>query len=296
MSALLNQDVRSFMPNEPFNTFDHETPDEYFLQDSLRLLHDLVECDFTRLIGKCYVNTAGIKDHFITWSKDNPAFESFGNSSQKFFLPDTQHALCSNASRLIIKMTDVPVYLLPSMIGTFDERTQKRFKILNLIRDPRAVINSRLKKKGMRSFRMDPRRLCDTMDRDARGIQKLHSEHPDSYFGMRYEDMTLNLESMTRQLFERLGIPFSEREEKFLKTGTALDKERIRGFSRKEAESRTTAWLHEMSVEKIAEVEKACGELLDRLHYSRVNVTGPDGVLEPLIGSSADEPAFLSVK
>lgn len=298
----MSQDARAFFPSEPHFTFHHNLKDEYFLSDSVRLLHNLVDCDFTKMISSYYVKTAFKKPHFQTWSKDNPAFELYGRNVDEFFNPKTQHKLCSKASRLVIKMEDIPVDMFPSIIETFDVDTRKRFKVVNLIRDPRAILNTRINRSRKsdgedepvsQQFKNKSDKLCKTLLRDVTGVKKLHQVQPDTYFMMRYEDLVLKPQETARMLFQRIGIPFTKREQKFLNAGTAFDNKHKK-ISREEALSRTTAWHHEMDSNKIAEIEANtnCSELLHQMHYGMLDIE--DRKSEPLVGKFDHEPALIT--
>ena len=152
-----------------------------------------------------------------------------------------------------------------------------QLKVVLLVRDPRGIYSSRkslywCKKDSC----LDPSLICQEMEEDLKEFDRLHSQDPDRFTLIRYEDLSLNPEKEAVYLFQRLSLTFSkERLGQFLRSHTSLpsghsnEKEAQDNPYSTTRDSRTTAfeWIKRLTPEEVSSVQTACFRVMDRIGY-----------------------------
>jgi Sulfotransferase domain len=87
-----------------------------------------------------------------------------------------------------------------------DESVNSKFKIVYLVRDPHGIMASRINK----TWCVHPSctlasELCQQINADLKAFQKLNESYPDTFYKIRFEDLTANVVTETEKLFKFLG-------------------------------------------------------------------------------------------
>jgi hypothetical protein len=93
--------------------------------------------------------------------------------------------------------------------------TRKNLKVIHLFRDPRAIINSRIETKWFPSKTDEEvienaKSLCNKMLYDFRKGQNVHKKYPDRFKFIYYEDLTSNMLSKSKILYNYIGMNVDE--------------------------------------------------------------------------------------
>ena len=101
-------------------------------------------------------------------------------------------------------------------VGSLEPLLQKNpnLKIVQLFRDPRAIINSRLYSKGYpaRDFTKNSKALCRKMNWDIREGKDLLRKYPDRVKLIMYEDVKSDVLKKSEQLSNFIGMEFQTSE------------------------------------------------------------------------------------
>lgn len=146
-------------------------------------------------------------------------------------------------------------------------------KVVYLVRDPRAVMSSRLKLPWCYDTPncTDHRALCAKMTANLDLLEKL--DRPCSTVLVRYEDMIANISTLTNHLAHFLGLgPLTSSFHRWLTEHTERDDvlgdphSTYRDVSRLATSS---TWHQELAPEAVREIEAVCGDVMARLGYEK---------------------------
>ena len=151
-------------------------------------------------------------------------------------------------------------------------------KIIHLVRDPRAVVESL---KSLKFFRRahDPRRelswfvqkMCHQMEFDVKVGELLRTSLPDGYKLIRFEDLAQHPLPVVNELYKFTGIEMLDTIKKWLyettnsrnNTGSAY------GTSRNSSQV-VSNWRTKMSSATVKIIEKYCGSVMKQLNYTEL--------------------------
>lgn len=162
--------------------------------------------------------------------------------------------------------------------GETSELLNNHLKVVLLVRDPRGIFSSRKSLYWCKNDScLDPSVICQEMEQDVIEFDRLHSQEPNRFTLVRYEDLSLNPEKEAVRLFQRLRLPFSpERLGQFLRSHTSLpssslSKKRNRDVNpySTQRDSRSTAleWMNKLTKEEVSSVQKSCSGVMLKLGY-----------------------------
>ncbi|XP_078349371.1 carbohydrate sulfotransferase 1-like isoform X3 [Oculina patagonica] len=161
-----------------------------------------------------------------------------------------------------------------------------KFKIIHLMRDPRAVIAS-MDRVGWTSnnsaintattnlplFTTLVQKFCLSMIQSLRFALSAEGKYPDYYRILRYEDLVRSPLNVSQELFDFAGIPMSDEVKKYLVSSTnSRDRSHSHeyGTLRNNAYKLIDAWRNQFSAEAVRAVESHCWPVLEILRYTPV--------------------------
>ena len=293
LGQIFNQHKDVFYLYEPLyvytilNKLRVKTPFQ-LLHDSLTLLRDSFECNFTK--HQLYL-------YFIS----NPGYASnlFRDSSKAMSTPPLclQHQekmehwseyeknarICTN--RLEPKMTSivcrnhrqVTIKVLSHRIKLSEllklASNTTNLKIIHLLRDPRAIIASRLrigwiKKAGTNKIK----EFCKRMNEDLKFVRT--SKISKNYMILRYEDLVANVFPVVTKIFKATGLNMRDRLEKWLVENTrwsgSIEKTEPFKTTKRNALKTVHLWRKNISMSAIRAVEENCKFVMNEAGYKRV--------------------------
>ena len=146
-------------------------------------------------------------------------------------------------------------------------------KIIHLVRDPRAVVESL---KFLAFFRRshDPRRelswyverICHQMEFDVKIGKLLKAFSPDGYKLIRFEDLARNPLRVVNELYKFTGIEMLENINKWLHETTQIRHGNAYSTSRN-SQQVVSNWRRKMSSSNVQIVEKYCAKVMGQLNY-----------------------------
>lgn len=161
------------------------------------------------------------------------------------------HAFCRQCPMITMSLTRIRLRDMTSVLEDKDMDA----RIILLIRDPRAVMQSRENKKWCRRGPdcQDPVRLCQFMTDDYNAYRKLVKAYPDRVKVLRMEDLALDTFGETAKLLDFLGAPFTEKTHDFLHAHTIMSTNDV-----KQLRDSPFAWLQRMTWEKLENIQRVC--------------------------------------
>ncbi|XP_011669653.2 carbohydrate sulfotransferase 1-like [Strongylocentrotus purpuratus] len=163
-------------------------------------------------------------------------------------------------------------------LRVFLEDPSLNLKIIYLVRDPRAVMNSRRKLKApnadlLRRKGPDADEIKDLCEHMARNLQ--YKDDPPSwlkgkYMLVRFEDVAEDPIEQTQRIYQHVGIKIHQDVLGWLKNNTHGNKGHGTGgpFSRtRDTDNVINAWKNSISEEVREEVERKCSHVMDALSY-----------------------------
>ncbi|XP_076042632.1 carbohydrate sulfotransferase 5-like isoform X2 [Oratosquilla oratoria] len=148
--------------------------------------------------------------------------------------------------------------------------------VVQLVRDPRGSLHSRMKLSWCKSKACsDPATVCNDLFYDLQLSKVVSQQFPDRYRMLRYEDLSMEPESVTRDLFKFLNLSYHSEVDKFVKTHTSVKKKSwMKGARRgnayttyRDSKTTATAWRGALNYSSVAEIQRVCAEPLKLLGY-----------------------------
>ncbi|XP_076315727.1 carbohydrate sulfotransferase 1-like [Tachypleus tridentatus] len=266
---LLKSHPNSFYHFEPLYPYRYELKTMREIPDK-KLLYDLFKCNFS-----------GRKSH-LTLVRNHLNQKSYHGNKQFMktcarrrnikpcFTPFVMSRFCRNQTLHIIKTIRLS---LQDAVKLYENYPDLNLKIIHLVRDPRAVINSRRRGSTKRwcdkntkcssvssycsEVRYDLNYYCSLKRSGDRGI----------YFVLRYEDLIENPLNITKSLFKFLGFKtLSKSVIKFLKQ--SILRFSISGrILHMNSSYFTSHWKQQLSFSDIMSIQENCSDVLTKLNY-----------------------------
>ncbi|XP_033764199.1 carbohydrate sulfotransferase 5-like [Pecten maximus] len=124
---------------------------------------------------------------------------------------------CRASKQLIVKSIRVSLQLTKAILENI-----KDLKVIHLIRDPRAILQSRkgigeINNEGFVPF---TKQLCNRMSRDIDEARALMDSHPERVFPLRYECLAERPVESLRKIYSDMSLPFTSQTEVWINTYT----------------------------------------------------------------------------
>ena len=156
-------------------------------------------------------------------------------------------------------------YIRLTMSAAFSViRKLDNVRLIHLVRDPRAMMDSQLRKndmgvEDMPVFMERTVEMCRHMRDDLRLASEIEAEYPGLIYSLRYEDMTDEPMAIAREIFEFLNEEFKEMDKTYVKHRSIN--------SSNNSTVRAAVWRSHITKEHLAVVDEQCGDLYDTLGY-----------------------------
>ena len=165
-------------------------------------------------------------------------------------------------------------------LRTFLEDQTLNLKILHLVRDPRAVMNSRrrlhepnsdlIRRKGKKADEVKD--LCEHMARNLDYRDSPPEWLKGKYMLVRFEDVAENPIEVTRRIYQNLGLEYTEDVTRWIDKNThgtdQTKKGKVSAFSRtRDTKKVLNAWRATISKSLMHEIESKCKDVMKRLSY-----------------------------
>ncbi|XP_073941739.1 carbohydrate sulfotransferase 4-like [Choristoneura fumiferana] len=164
------------------------------------------------------------------------------------------------------------VRLRLNLIRDILEDNELNVKVVLLIRDPRGVMQSRQHRDFCQPAPdcWQPELLCADMISDYVAAGRLLQKFPDRLMALRYEELALDPNSTTHQLFKFLGLSMQSSVSEFLHSHTNLE---VAGVSSTFRISRDVPfrWRNVLDFDYVEEIQMACKEAMDLWGYRRAH-------------------------
>ncbi|XP_060062625.1 carbohydrate sulfotransferase 4-like [Ylistrum balloti] len=213
----------------------------------LKIVHAIFSCEYDHF------------NHNITWwqtaaskiSNDQRWEQSFlgcnVNCSRKYL------SLCSQHGSIVSKMPRISIGLASKLLNRLPN-----LKIVHLLRDPRAIMNSR-KKYDWTPVPSGAISLCYKMFDDVLEAEKVKTAYPTRLYTVYYEDMVMEPLETFEKIYNFTGYNFDANEKTRI-----LDK--MQNSTRI-----AKAWRNGIDDKILRETNKACTRLYPRLGYPQIS-------------------------
>ena len=278
LGDLLNHYMGTFYYFEPLHYISN-SPETVKIGKE-QLLDSLYKCKFDK-------SNFGYLEHVAHWANTflfkNHNFRLW-NSCQKIlplnsmcFLPEFLSFSCKLHPIKLIKTVRMRMKHVEHLLAD----SALNLRVILLVRDPRAVFNSRGSALVSNWCTEDdcasPANECRELLDDVKMGQELNSRFPGRITLLRFEDLSLNPFMIVSKLLAFLGLPWTPRIEKFIQTHTVSDSENSKlqrndpyGTS-KNSSAVAFAWKVMMPFPKISSIQSVCKEPMEILGYQKYN-------------------------
>lgn len=156
--------------------------------------------------------------------------------------------------------------------------TASECKIIHLVRDPRAVVESL---KSLKFFRRshDPirelswfvKKICHQMEYDVRVGNLIRTYLPDGYKLIRFEDLAQNPLLVANELYKFAGLEMLDNIKEWLHEKTKSQNGHGGAYSTsRDSKKVVSNWRTKMSAETVKIVETYCGRVMTQLDYTKL--------------------------
>lgn len=166
---------------------------------------------------------------------------------------------CGDSEGLVMKTIRLRYWQVESWIAQSD------IKVIHLLRDPRAIISSRVAKDWKNTKENDPEHICRQMEDDMRLSNILP---PDRYLMIKYEELVKDPASRLQMLYDFAGLRMTAKAYEFLYETTHGESSGsvLRPVVRDE-DFNPNHWQTETPIEDIRTIESNCQSLMKLLNY-----------------------------
>ena len=177
---------------------------------------------------------------------------------------------CRNSKYRIIKTIRISMDLVQSLMDFIPQ-----LKVIHLVRDPRAITNSRTHSGNMiLSKKTEPhsKSLCKQMHLDLKISHIMRSKYPTSITMVIYEALAENPLDAARYIYKHLNIRFDRNIENWVyQSAHAEENNGFYGTQRANSTFASAHWRNETKIEKVKLVQNHCEDVMDLLGYVPFN-------------------------
>ncbi|KAL7632691.1 UNVERIFIED_CONTAM: hypothetical protein RMT77_016962 [Armadillidium vulgare] len=113
----------------------------------------------------------------------------------------------------------------------------------------------------------DPTTVCQHLQEDIEYSGYLINKYPKRFFFARYEDLSLNTESVFQSLWEALGQKFTPRVQRMIKKHTTKDLENGIYGLKKNSKKQVFSWRSSLDSITLQKIQKSCLKPMSDLGY-----------------------------
>lgn len=167
---------------------------------------------------------------------------------------------CRNSKVRLIKSLRISFALAKDILEQI-----KDVKILHLVRDPRAVIQSR---RGVGYSIPTAKHLCERMSRDIDMAHLVKSVFPERLYPLRYECLAQRTASVLRTLYSDMSLQYGLQTDGWIATytnsSTEINEHGYGVFKFKSSE-RSSGWRLKIHLHTVLEIDALCSEVYERI-------------------------------
>lgn len=212
---------------EPLNA----TKNEAFRSEFVRLLRDTFTCDFEEAETLKFILHPWLRKQFMFWRLASP-----NNSNEA--VRKTCHKSKITVAKIMQTRLPEPIGMQEIMRACRLDPDKFDCSIIHLVRDPRAMLTSLVRRtffhggkirklivsrpiteEGLRLIKKYAHRLCSQVEDNIQFMKQLPGWFSDRYKLVRYEDVVRDPLNATKAMYDFLGLPMSERINKWLVEG-----------------------------------------------------------------------------
>ncbi|XP_071507045.1 carbohydrate sulfotransferase 1-like [Diadema antillarum] len=280
VGELFNSNPEIFYMFEPlfsitFDVLYHRLSPKNAVKESLYIWNHILRCNYSTSYPK---PTKWVKNGGLNLCVASNALNRSSSLCEKHSVSpeNVGHVisqLCLDHSFTVLKTIRV---MDIKELRSFLEDPTLNVKILHLIRDPRAVMNSRRKLKEGNSD-LERRKgkgadeivdLCQHMARNLKYRDNPPTWLKGKYIMVRFEDIASNPVEETRRIYSELGLPIHQDVIDWIEQNTHQSPKKASPFSRQRNTSAVlTAWKDSIPTLVKKDVEKKCRDVMRKLSY-----------------------------
>ncbi|KAL5020986.1 hypothetical protein ScPMuIL_000141 [Solemya velum] len=288
-TALGHNKTVTFLNETVLNNLTHE-------HNAYRVIKDWLTCDLEQL------DTATLGDVFLRRTQSVSEFQKCKGLTRESFNITKRYKtcipylkkICNQNKFRVIKTIRTNMATAKSLMDCLPN-----LKIIHLIRDPRAVQNSRLRVgafKFKKALNMT-RHLCTAISNDLPIGQQINSAYKGRYMILRYEDLASKPIDMSRKLYNFLGNKFTYSLEKFIFNITLAGNEDGCNICsmRKNSREHIDSWRNFFPLGTVQMIDEECKSFYDTMGYLPVtdremqeNISLPVWIKRPISYSIED--------
>ncbi|XP_045215797.2 carbohydrate sulfotransferase 1-like isoform X2 [Mercenaria mercenaria] len=228
---------------------------------AMKVLRNIYDCqfnDFERTVFHPLTARFGGP----SWSQTYSCIKDKKNSTS--CLRKYIHRKCQNATHRVTKVLRLSTDLLANLLNE-----RENLKVIHLFRDPRAIINSRIKTRWFpihaeKQIIQDAKALCKKMLYDFKEGQKLLKLFPNRFKVVYYEDLSKNTFNKSKALFKYLGMDLDVQKFPTLRLLTVFSDSK----KQTEREKNTAFWWRKsLSWDILQKIDLVCKGVYTELGY-----------------------------
>lgn len=171
---------------------------------------------------------------------------------------------CSLFPIHVAKVVRLPLEVAEPLL----EEQSLSLKVVLLVRDPRAVVESRHRQDWCVTDCASQALHCEGLVRDYQAAVKLTERFPGRVRVIRYEDLQLDPLKGTKDLFEFLALNFSRPVEEFLRKNTKFIGKRSDPLLAPNSKDGSLKWRSKLSFKQVDQIQKDCATAMDLFGYA----------------------------
>ena len=249
--------------------FHQDKEPKKYKETSIKVIDGFFQCDFSNVT----------KAFFSAFTRSG-FHRSQSKTLSKKYLPQFSNAplseSCNRYNHTVVKILSsrLPDSTIQSLEELFQQRNGYDVRLVHLVRDPRAVIYSRVKLgwiKDHRSprFSRNVHRMCDPTLKNVRlGLLSPPPWLKNRFKVIRYEDLALNILNVTQELYKFAGFDWSTSIDEWIST-LAKNTKKGAAYSLYRNASISIGYWRNAPEPFIRAVENNCGDLMNFLGYEK---------------------------
>ena len=261
VGQLLNSHPASFYNYEPLHQFGLVKVGQASQQanSALKLIRNLIKCNYQNDMNDWLVYQRVTADWCFAqntrlWNRCTMGRQNTSDVQTVCFQQKYVEPMCKLFPFQVIKTVRLRLDLTESLVK--DPSTN--VKVMLLVRDPRAIMESRKHKEDWFSSCKectDPKTICQQMLEDYHEFETLKVEYPTKFKVLRFEDFLLNPIGVSMDIFRFYEIPYHRNVINFMKS--KLQSPRFR-------------WLKALSRKEIFNIQNNCNASLKAFGYKAI--------------------------
>ena len=166
---------------------------------------------------------------------------------------------CENATTRLFKFIRLSMEVAGRLLPKFSD-----IKIIHLTRDPRAMLDSQVRKndngaKHFDSFVENTIDMCTRLKRDLDRLYILRKSYPESFYSIQYERFAQSPIKESEKLMNFLGFKLSKTIKSYVESKTIL--------AEKNSSERAAVWRHHISLQHLNALDLNCDKVYTELGY-----------------------------